>query len=439
VTVLTEIAEQARAAARAADAETLEAAGLQVLDTVACVVSGASHPLAGRWLGILPRAEGSGVTSIAAPGTFPLETAVEIEATFAHVDEFDALHTAAAVAPGAVVVPVALLLGAQRGATGETVARAIIAGYEALIEAALRFGGANLYRSGWWPTALFGAIGSASAGAHLLGLDQEETTNALALAATSLGGLLSADELADGHYLLCGRAAALGTRSAIAAEAGLTASASLLDAPAAAAIGEPSAASDGRHAHLLDTGLKRWPCARPLHAALAALEALVADGETLENAEVVEVGLPEPLLRFVTDTRDPASPVEAAASAAVAVAGASVGRADDPGWYREVGLGQTALPAIDVRACAVPALGELFPERWGAEVTVRSVRGTATRRELVPPGDPERPLPTEIVRAKAARLLGLTDDAPVLQRMLRLAEQSDVSGLRSELRAAADA
>ena len=120
-----------------------------------------------------------------------------------------------------------------------------------MVEAALRFGGAELYRAGWWPTALFGALGAAAAAAVCLSLDEATTVQALAIAAAPLGGLFSADEFADGHYLLVGQVAERGVWAARAAAAGCTASLTLLDAPAEAALGRPThggwAPCAGRH------------------------------------------------------------------------------------------------------------------------------------------------------------------------------------------------
>ncbi|MBP2365391.1 MmgE/PrpD family protein [Pseudonocardia parietis] len=438
MTVLAQLAARSRSVATAAGAATLDSAGRHVLDTTACVVSGAGHPLTGRWLPLLTPGPPDGAAAAGVPGRWDLATAVEIESTLAHLDEFDPLHGPAGVAPGAVVVPAALHVGAVRNASGEQVARAVVAGYEAVVEAALRFGGPGLYAAGWWPTALFGALGSAAATAYLLDLDEPTTTTALALAAAPLGGMLSADDLGDAHYLLCGRAAAHGVRSAHAARAGLTGSASLLDGPATAALGRaPTAPTPAGTPHLDGTALKRWPCARPLHAALAALDELAADGAPLTGGAVVEIGLPAPALRFVTDRRRPSGPVEAAASAAVAVAGVLAGRATDPGWYREVAgelaLERRPLPDVSVRLHADAELDALFPARWGADVVLRAGGTTRRRRVLVAPGDPARPLGDDALLAKATALLAVPGPATVARRLRQLAAEPDVVTLRAAL------
>ncbi|WP_291414149.1 hypothetical protein, partial [Actinophytocola sp.] len=110
------------------------------------------------------------------------------------------------------------------------------------------------------------------------------------------------------------------------------------------------------------------------------------------------------------------------ASAAVAVAGAVAGRADDPTWYREV----TAVPPV--RLVLDPALDAYFPRHWAAAVEVGD---RPARLVVVAPGDHEAPLSDAEVRAKAARLLPAP--RPLLDRVLAVAAEPDVATLREEL------
>jgi 2-methylcitrate dehydratase PrpD len=390
VTVLAELAARG---ARAPSPNLDGLVGDHVLDTLGCMASGRGAPLAARLARLAPR--GSLLT----------------RGTLAHVDEFDALHGPAAVVPSAVVVPTAWALAPD----GRRLADAVVAGTEVVVEAALRFGGARLYAAGWWLTALFGALGAAAAAAVCLSLDRATTEQALALAAAPLGGLFSTDGFADGHYLLVGQAAEHGVWATRAAAAGCTASATLLDDPAALG---PVAPSTAPGPHLHDVAFKAWPCARPLHAVLAALGELVATGITPSEVPSVEVGLPSAALRFVSADPRPAGPAEAAASAAVAVAGFLRGRADDPRWFR------SPEPGPEVRLAAIPELDAHFPRRWAAEVVVGGVR----RRVLAAP-EPSRAQRA----AKAARLLGVATDDPLLARLRGVATCTDLDALRARV------
>lgn len=372
------LARRALHAPRAATGEARRRAALHVLDTVGCVVSGATHPIA-----------------VTAAGYFGdgLRERILRWSVQAHLDEFDALHAGAAVVPAAVVVPAALLVAGQERRPGRAVLDAVIAGYEAVVEAGLRFGGAELYASGWWPTALFGSLGAAAATAVLLELDEEQTASALALASAGLGGLLSADSFGEAHYLLPGRAAADGVEAAYLARAGATGSGTLLDRPAALALGRhPGASSPGRGVHLEHCGIKAYPCARPLHAAIDALLAMDTGAATH-----VEVALPPALLSFVHADREVPGPAEASAGAAFAVAAALSGHPESVAVYRRARL-HDEVPPVTLAPDA--SLDALLPDHWAATVTVRTPSGETSRRIVDALGSPARPLTTEAVLGK---------------------------------------
>jgi 2-methylcitrate dehydratase PrpD len=405
VTTLQDLASRARAAADDADAATRREAGRQVLDVLGCLASGASHPLARTWLPLVGE-DRDGVALPGVPGRRRPEDAAEVGGVLAHLDELDPLHGPSAMAAGAVVVPTVLALASSRETAGTHLARAVVAGYEAGAEASLRFGGPALYATGRWPTAVFGPLAAAAAAAVLLDLDGPTTTTALALGATSLGGLLSADVLGHGHYLLGGTAARAGLRAALGARAGLTASTALLDGPGAVALGRLPDPPSGPGPHLLATGSKRWPCSRPLQSVLAALDELADRGVRPWDGDVVTVALPAAATAFVTATETPDDATTAAASATVAVRGHALGRATEPGWFREVAAGLARGPNITVVLTGSPDLDVAFPVRWGAHVTVREHTATC----LVPPGDPAAPLPDDVLLARTAALVGTAPD-----------------------------
>lgn len=98
------------------------------------------------------------------------------------------MHTASVSHIGVVVWPTLLALSEHTRAPGEDFVAAGVAGYQVMA----RFGRALMTREiaqRFRPTGLVGAIGAAAAGARLLGLDEEQTASALALAANAAGGL----------------------------------------------------------------------------------------------------------------------------------------------------------------------------------------------------------------------------------------------------------
>jgi 2-methylcitrate dehydratase PrpD len=372
-TLVPALAERADEVVRSAGAQVRALTGTHVLDALGCLVVGAGHPSAGLLRRFADLAGESGPVPVlgdAEPRS--LRMAVTLESAYLHLDEFDAIHSAGAVVPPAVVLPAALAVAARTGSSGRDLTDAVLGGYDVVVEAGLRLGGPALYAERWWPTAALGALGAAWAAARLLGLDSEGRRRAVALAAHAAGGPIGSDALGEGHYLAGGRAASCGVEAAYQAAAGLRGDPGLLDAGLPGSAGRPlGPPTPGAGAHLAGCSFKRYPFARPLHAALAALERLAADGVPIADARRVEVHVPAPLCRFVTAVRAPRGPVEAAASACVAVAAHLAGRADDVTFVRTA----TAPVAPPVELVAAEDLAADLPARWSGRVVVHLAEG----------------------------------------------------------------
>jgi 2-methylcitrate dehydratase PrpD len=104
----------------------------------------------------------------------------------------DALeHAQLHVAPP--VIASALALGERENVSGEMFIAAVIAGYEVTV----RFGEAMTYHhfeAGWHPTSTLGVIGAAATASRILGLDIDQTANALALGAQQASGMFQTVE-----------------------------------------------------------------------------------------------------------------------------------------------------------------------------------------------------------------------------------------------------
>jgi 2-methylcitrate dehydratase PrpD len=431
--VLCELAAWGGGTADRAGPDDRRTATTHLLDTLGCLVVGASHPVAGRMRARLALDEGSGRTrTLGVPAT-SLPSAVAYEAVLAHLDEFDGVHAAGAVAPSAVVVPAALAVAAQEHCTGRELLDAVLIGIEVVVEAGLRFGGPALYARRWWPTALFGALGAAAATARLLGLDEDRTRQSLALAAAELGGPLATGTLAEGHYLLSGRASAAGVAAARGASLGMTGDLGLLDGAVPAMLGvQPIAPTNPARPHVNGVSLKRYPFARPLSAVLAAIDELVEQRCPIHEVTQVEVRLPEPLLAFVTAVSEPPGPADAAASAAVAWAARSCARERDVAFVRDAAPVQGPSMAL----VADEALTRLLPARWGAEVIAWSPDGRFRARVEVAPGDPGAELEREEVSAKFRRntsAVGQQAAEGLAAGCFRIEELPDAAELRDRL------
>jgi 2-methylcitrate dehydratase PrpD len=89
--------------------------------------------------------------------------------------------------PGCCVVPTALAVGEEVGATLDQVIAAMVAGYEVYVRIG-RIGAPDLLNAGWQPHAVLANFDAAAVAAKLHGLDEERTVHALAIALSHAGG-----------------------------------------------------------------------------------------------------------------------------------------------------------------------------------------------------------------------------------------------------------
>jgi 2-methylcitrate dehydratase PrpD len=189
---------------------------------------------------------------------------------------------------GTVVIPMLTAMIETDHYPRERFFPSMIAGYEAGGELEQRYGGittANGYRA----TAIYGTIAAAASAAHMMALDAEQTTAALSIASSLVGGNLhSATAGTDEWHYQPGFAASSGLTAASLARAGCVASAmgfegdkGLLRSIAAAAPSEAPQLLCGRAWHIRRAMFKPFPvCAFnqvPVTAALAAREIVRAD------------------------------------------------------------------------------------------------------------------------------------------------------------------
>ncbi len=217
--------------------------------------------------------------------------------------DWDDSHIAAIIHPGIVIWPAALAAAELAGASGEALLVAAAAGYETAIRIGMSVQPDHSLR-GFQGTPTCGVFGAAVAAGLLLGLDAEGLTHALGLAASYAGGLsqffISGSDVKRLH---AGRAAAGGVEVALLARAGLTGPADAIEGTQ----GFGRAASDDFNPDIITDGLgtRYWTeaIALKLHAgtvrlqaAIAAAEALAAEGVTPDAVSRIEIGVPRILM-----------------------------------------------------------------------------------------------------------------------------------------------
>lgn len=210
-------------------------------------------------------------------------------ATAGHVLDFDDTYLPGLAHLSAPTAPVAILLGADRGASVGEVLRAYATGFEAMAAVA-DASHPQLYRGGWHPTAVCGAIGAAVTAATLMQVDPAVSVQARNLAVLGAGGFRAAFG-SDGKSLQVGLAAVTGLHAARLAAAGTRVpdrtrrgTWSFEDV-----FGASWAEPDPAHPAISDNWLKRYPCCLQTHGAIEAAIAARDRGATASGSGTVIV------------------------------------------------------------------------------------------------------------------------------------------------------
>jgi 2-methylcitrate dehydratase PrpD len=249
---------------------------------------------------------------------------------------------------------------------------AYVAGYEVWAELLVREP-VPLHQKGWHPTAVRGAVAAAAACAKLRRLDPEQTSVALAIAASMAGGLVAN----FGSLTKCfqvGRAAQSGVIAARLAQAGLSASPDALEHKSGfLAAFSPDARADltrtfdarNKEWHLARQGLnlKRYPICYATHRAIdAALD--LATRHDLKPSDVDRIRVSTGHMQMLMLRNDrPRTAFEAKFSMQFAMASSLVARS--------VGLAQ-----LTDRFVGSPEVQALFP-RVAIETTTDTMNGSA--------------------------------------------------------------
>lgn len=206
----------------ALDADVKHAAKRHFLDTLGVIIAGSSGELAGRAEAVLANVRGPG--RIPVPGRkrrADLLDAAYLGGTAGHGIELDDGYRQGSVHPGVVTVPAVIGLGYEAGVSGRSALEAVIIGYETAIAIA-RACHPDLRQRGFHPTGTVGVFGAAAAASRMLDLSNEQTSNALGIAASSAAGLFAfINGGADIKRLHAGHAAREGLQAALQAQNGI--------------------------------------------------------------------------------------------------------------------------------------------------------------------------------------------------------------------------
>ena len=392
-----------------------------LVDWFAAMLPGCLSPPASLLAAALGQSRGNGGAICYADGRpgAPRHAAL-VNAAASHAVEFDDIHRNSGHHPGSPTIAAALALAQDRGASLDTMLRAIVAGYEVGCRIGLAVQPSH-YRM-WHTTGTVGTPGAAAAAAVLLGLDAPATAHAIALSATMAGGLQQAIR-GDGMSkpMHPAHAADAGVLAALAASAGVTGAANVLHGAAgfAAATSEDTGKWDqalaglGERFAIAEITVKNHGCCGHIFPALDAITTLRGrHGFGPHDVAAIHVAGYGPT-KTVCDRPHARSAAEARFSVQYCVAallhlGAVRLAAFDPAARADPALHATM---ARVTVSAAPDLADAYPARRPARVTITLHDGTVLEHhQPTRKGDPDLPLSDADLSAKFMELA-----APVMR------------------------
>ncbi|WP_066288183.1 MmgE/PrpD family protein [Arthrobacter sp. B6] len=379
-----------------------------------------------------------------ADGFVTLEDAALVNGITAHGLELDDTFEESSLHPAVVLFPTALAAADAEGFSVNKVLSATAAGYDVMCSVGVLLGAAEAYGRGFHPTGVAGALGAAATAAALFNLDEDQTVQALGLAANMAAGSL--EFLSDGAWtkrLNAGHAAATGLRAAKLAFAGFTAPETAMEGRDGFLRQYGEGLVEGRTLRLefgqgaWETSIKFYPCCRYMHGNIDLLRDIHDEnpGIALKDIESINVAVIQAGAALVSEPAERklliGTPVDAQFNmpfgAAVALA---TGRATVEQFDNAPALAIELRDWMEKVTCYTSErLETAYPTSWQAEVNVRMVDGTVIKKsEDAFRGAPEdRPTWADIT-AKAEGLLGAPAAAALATSVGNLQDSLPLSG-----------
>lgn len=429
------------------DERLLDIATDAVLDTVAAMVHGVTQP----WTVAAHRHAlttggpgpatviGSGRSTTAAMAAFANGCA-------AHAFELDDVHEEAISHPGAVVVPAALAIAEQTGATGRDLLEAVVVGYEAMGRAGIAVGPAAHMLGGFHPTSTSGVFGAAAAAGRLLGFDAARLTEAFGVSVSLASGTMEfASSGGMAKRMHAGRAAEGGLLAASLVAAGFEGATDGL----AGTYGFCNTFSDAPRPELLTEGLgERWLCdeltikpyaaCSDIHPMIQATAELVAEHGFAAD-DVVRIEAEGPTKAATQNSMDGTVSVLAAQySAEFNIAAAILADPADPATYTPDRIATPALAELQAKVVSVNAAAEFdetYAWKMGGRVRIALADGRTLERTVHgQKGSMHAPLSTdELDRKFHALVSGRVPDPATLAATIRALRSSNVTSLTNAL------
>ena len=303
---LARVAAERACAIRFADIppEIVAVAKTHILDQLGVGLVAATLPRNRALAAIAPQfGDGGNATALGFAAPVPAAAAALRNGALMHSLEYDGTHTASITHGGSVVAPVALAACEEMTASGASLLRAFILGWEMFVRMGLAAPGAFSKR-GFQFTAVGGPFAGALTAGLALGLDSRSMTNALGIAGSQASGVFEfVREGATVKALHTGWAAHAGLFAARLAEAGMTGPASIFegthgfyksytdDADAPARL-RGHLETLGKHWHLREAALKMRASCHYIQPFIECLESLLDRGLDAGDVAAIECEVP---------------------------------------------------------------------------------------------------------------------------------------------------
>jgi len=352
----------------------------------------------------------------------PVADAAQVNAVMSDAAASDDSDLRNIVHAGTPLVATSLAMAERTGASGQEVLAAIVLGYEASgrIGEAITPG----FRTQGFHGCLVAIFAGAVATSRLLRLDAAQMAQAIALSATSIGGLMAAANTSVAREYHAGLAAMLGVRAALAAQRGYLAEERILetDQGFCAVYGGTDGASITRdlgHSWdiITDMAIKLVPGGHPHHA-LAEAAANAARAGQIAPDDVETITLSRPGITALAGPLHPADLIDMAHSPAYFLA---AGVVDHRFTWEHATVPKITEPVIhqliDKVRVGAPPTDQVEQYKQGATVTIQTRDGQTFSSTVYAP--------------KGAGMLGI-DWADVDAKYRTLVPQAQVSDQQVE-------
>lgn len=413
---------------RGLPAEVVEKAKQHILDTFAAMVSGSELP-PGRAALTLARAQaGRPVATVVGSSvlTGPMDAAL-VNGVLAHSDETDDSHGPSQSHPGASIVPAALALGEELGATGEHYLRAVTLGYDVGSRLTMALGGATFRDESRRSTHAFaGDFGSAAAAGCVAGLTAQQMRWLLDYASQQASGYAiwgrDTDHIEKG-FVFGGMPARNGVTAALLVRSGWNGVDDVFSGvdnffQVNAPKGDPAVLVDklGERYEVVNTDIKKWTVGTPIQAPLDAIDN-IRKKRPFDAADVRRVVVRlAPTVGAVVDNRDiPDICLQHMVAVMLVDKTASFHAAHDKARMQDAAV---LRQRSKVQYVPDAALARLLPARVAVvEVTLNDGTELSDRVEAVR-GTVRNPMPRGEVIDKARDLIAPVLGTPTAQKLI---------------------